>query len=148
MKNTTERGMRFRRRFYLRLLQWLGFASAGFLAACDNDSPIQVMYGVPDNSIHFYGKVQSADSLKNIPGIQIRLVPEEKWDSVTTTTSSDGSYSFYYYAYEGDHLQIKFLDKDSLDNAGWFKDLSLDLEISGRDANNHEKETNVQLIKK
>lgn len=148
MKKFSGFWIRSRGKFYLRLLQILGFASAGFLVSCVKYGAPEPMYGVVENTIHFSGKVQSADSLKNIPGLRIRLVPESKWDSVTTTTAADGSYSVYLYAEEGETLQLKVMDKDSSMNVGDFQDQTLDLEISSRDFNNLEKETNVLLNKK
>lgn len=148
MKKLAVNVTRTRGRFYLRLLQLLGFAGAGFLVSCVKYGTPEPMYGVVENTLHFYGKVQSADSLKNIPGIQLILVPENQWDSATNVTHADGTYSFYYYAYEGDHLQLKLVDTDSTANVGYFENKTIDLEISGRDYNNMEKETNVLLDKK
>ena len=148
MKKLAVNLIRTRGRFYLRLLQWLGFASAGFLVSCVKYGTPEPMYGVVENTMKFYGKVQSADSLKNITGIQLVVVPDHQWDSATTVTHSDGTYSFYYYAYEGDHLQLKLVDTDSTANGGDFENKTIDLDISGRDYNNMEKETNVLLDKK
>ncbi len=148
MKKTMKSFSRIRGKFYLRLLQILGFASAGFLVSCTKYGSPEVMYGVPENTIYFSGKIQSADSLKNIPGLQVKLFPEGQWDSIHTTSATDGFYSFYLYANEGETLKLKISDTDSSLNVGSFKDTTIDLTISGRDYSNHEKETNVLLKKK
>ncbi len=142
---------RFRSRFYISILQILGIFGMGFLASCVKYGTPEAEYGIPYDSqreIRFSGNVKSEDSLKNIPGIRVRVVNPLWEDSLTVTTGSSGNYVFYYWAWEGDSLDLRFLDPDSTANVGYFRDTTLHLEISGRDFNNSEREVDILLKKK
>ena len=60
---------------YIRVLQLLGVFSAGLLTACTKYGAPEPDYGVPYDGmrdIRIYGNVKSADSMQNIPGINVR----------------------------------------------------------------------------
>jgi hypothetical protein len=54
----------------------------------------------------------------------------------------------YFWAWEGDTFDMRFLDTDSTANIGYFSDTTLQIEVSGRDFNNSEREVNILLKKK
>jgi hypothetical protein len=150
MKRAGMNLRRFKSRFYIRFLQLLALCGFGFLASCvkDNNNFV-VMYGVePTDGVRFYGTIRSEDSLKNIPGLRIRLINNGAWDSTQTTTDAQGQYSVFLYAYEGDILKLKIFDIDSAANAGYFKDKVVDVEVNSRDVNNSERNVDVLLQKK
>jgi hypothetical protein len=153
MKSKKQSITRLKSRFYIRLLQALALCGFGFLSSCiknGGDDQIVALYGVTpgDGSVRFYGSVKSADSLKAIPGLTVRLVSSDGWDSLQTTTNTQGQYLLYYYTYEGDILKLKVFDKDSTLNGGYFKDKLVNVTVSGRDVNNMEHNTDVLLQKK
>ena len=136
-------------KFYIRILQLLGVFGAGFLFSCEYGY-YQPDYGVPwegDHEIRFYGNVKSADSLKNIPGIQVELVDNYNDDTLVTATGPDGNYVLYHYAWEEHAFTLKFTDMDSTENLGIFQGKTYEITISGRDFNNSERETDVKLNK-
>jgi hypothetical protein len=144
---------RLHAKFYIRIFQILGLCGFGFLVSCikNNDGPVPMygaipMYGTP--SIKFYGTIKSEDSLKNIPGLTVRLVINDGLDSLKTITNDQGQYELYEYSYEGDVLKLKVLDTDSTANLGNFKNNTLDIEVSGRDVNNMERQVDVLMNKK
>jgi putative lipoprotein (rSAM/lipoprotein system) len=149
MKKINRDAHQSRLRFYLRLLSILGFAGVGFISACNEpyEEPV-VMYGAPDNRVDFYGRVQSSDSSKNIPGIEVRMICDNGWDSSSVRTESDGSWHLYRSTWEGENMTLKFVDTDSALNVGDFKEQSQDIIVSGRDISTREREINVLLEKK
>jgi hypothetical protein len=150
MSRLKKHTARMQSQFYIRILQIMGIFGAGFLAACVKYGTPVPEYGVPygeQNEIRFYGNVKSEDSLKNIPGITIRLVDEYGYDSITVTTGSTGDYVLYDYAWEYDKFKLKAIDTDSAANLGLFENKTLNIEISGRDYNNAEKKVDILLNK-
>jgi hypothetical protein len=150
MRNFRKKTARLQSRFYIRILQILGLCGAGFLCSCTKYGSPVAEYGVPypDNQIRFYGNIQSEDSLKNLPGITVRIVNSGAGDSLETTTNVQGQYALYYYSYEGEILKLKVLDTDSAANLGYFKNEVFDIEINSRDVNNSEHQMDVFLEKK
>jgi hypothetical protein len=147
MKLFRKKVFKLQSKFYMRILQLMGIMGAGFLVGCFKYGAPVAEYGVEVNGIHFYGDIKSEDSLKNIPGLTVKLVFEEGWDSLVTTTNATGHFELSHYAYEGDHITMKVIDNDSLANIGYFENKTIDVEISGRDYSNAEKELNVLLKK-
>jgi putative lipoprotein (rSAM/lipoprotein system) len=148
MSKLIKRTFRLQSKFYLRILQIMGICGAGLFTACKYGSP-EAEYGVPTNDIKFFGTIKSADSLIKIPGLTVRLVRDYSWgDSLQTTTNTQGEYTFYNYAMEGDQYKIKVFDNDSSANAGDFKTKIINIEVSGRDVNNSEHQTDVLMQKK
>lgn len=139
-----------RLRLFKSLLKILGIAGFSFLASCYDDSDIVPMYGVPmygapvDESISIYGTIKSGDSLQSIPGLDVQLVSNNGWDSLQTTSSGTGQFSFSVYAFEDDEYTLRISDVDSTDN-GSFENKEIDVIISGRDENNHEKKIDISL---
>jgi putative lipoprotein (rSAM/lipoprotein system) len=133
--------------FYICILQILGICGAGIFTSCKYGDPV-AEYGTPypGNEIRFYGTVSSQDSLKNIPGITVRLVKDS--DSSQTVTNNQGEFGLYFWAYDGDKMKIKVYDTDSAANEGYFKNKTVDVEISSRDVNNFERKVDVLLEKK
>jgi hypothetical protein len=133
---------------YLRILQFIGVCGAGFFMACKYGSPVPD-YGVRVDDINFHGNIKSEDSLKNIPGLTVRLVNTGSWgDSLETHTNNSGEYSIQHAAMEGDQFKLKVFDTDSTANEGNFKNKTVPVEISGRDVNNLEHQTDVLMEKK
>jgi hypothetical protein len=135
-------------RFYIRILQLLGVFGAGFLVACAKYGAPEPEYGAPydgQREIRFSGLVQSEDSLQNLPGIKVWLVDEWGYDSAMAITNAAGEYDLYRYAYEGDKFKMKVKDTDSTANLGLFQDKTIDIEVSGRDYSNSEREVDVKL---
>lgn len=138
---------RLQSRFYLHVLQILGVFGIGFLAACVKYGAPEPEYGIPweDDGVNFYGNVKSQDSLQNLSGIEVQLIDPDYQDTSVTVTNADGNYQIYHYTWEGQSLKLRFLDVDSLANHGLFQNKTMDIEVSGRDYNNHEKKMDALL---
>ena len=106
------------------------------------------MYGVPtpDNIINFHGKVMSADSLKPIPGINVKVYSEYH-DTVRSATNNTGDYSVDKYAVENQKVMLVFTDTDSAQN-GKFFNKTVEVDVSFRDVNNMEHLTDITLQRK
>jgi hypothetical protein len=140
---------RFQSRFYLRILQIMGLCGAGFLASCLKYGDPEPEYGAPFDELKFHGTVKSGDSLIHIPGLSIRLLSKSyPADSLSTTTDAQGKYRLYGYAEKGEQFTLKILDTDGDSNVGHFQNKILELEISGRDISNLEKQADALLDKK
>jgi len=148
MKKINTFALRFRSGSLKFMLQLLGISGFGLLMSCTKYGAPIAEYGVPytENNINFYGKVLSEDSLKPIPGIDIKIYSEYE-DTVYGNSNTAGIYSAYKYAWENQKVKLAFSDKDGAQN-GKFIDKTIDVDVSFRDVNNMEHEADVTLQRK
>jgi putative lipoprotein (rSAM/lipoprotein system) len=140
--------LRFRANSLKYMLRLLGLSGFGLLMSCTKYGAPVAEYGVPwpDNGINFHGSVVSQDSLKPIPNIQVKVFCEWE-DTVYDHTNAAGTYSAIKYAYENQKVKLKFTDNDGPQN-GKFFDKAIEVDVSFRDVNNLEHQTDVQLQRK
>lgn len=150
MKNKIKNlRLKFYKRFWRMLPAIAGFAGAGLLAACNSGNGPVAMYGVPVpdmDEVKFFGKVFSEDSLKPIPGIEIKLHVHPS-DTIKTYSSAGGTYQASQFVYDRQSVRLIATDKDGPQH-GKFEQKSLDVEVNFRDLNNGERYQDIFLKRK
>ena len=134
--------------YYLKyLLKLMGLAGFSMLLSCTKYGSPVVEYGIiADDYVDFLGTVVSEDSLKPVSNINVKLA-FQPYDTLTAFTDQQGKYSIHHYAYNGETGTLIFTDTDSSQN-GFFYKKNKTFEVSFRDMNNLEHETDVQLERK
>ena len=140
--------LRFRSATLKFILWFLGMAGFSFLISCAKYGAPVAEYGVPypDNNINFHGKVLSSDSLKPIPGIDVKIYSEWE-DTVRDNTNTTGDYTVNKPSYENQKVMLVFTDKDSTQH-GKFFNKTVEVDVNFRDANNQEHQTDITLDRK
>ena len=138
---------RFRALYLKYLLRLMGLAGFSMLLSCTKYGSPVVEYGIlTDDYVDFHGTVVSEDSLKPVSNINVKLA-FQLYDTLTAFTDQQGKYSIHHYAYNGETGTLIFTDTDSSQN-GFFYKKNKTFEVSFRDMNNLEHETDVQLERK
>ena len=123
----------------------LGFAGVSMYISCKYGTPAPE-YGIPANDILFRGKITSADSLKPISNIQIKIT--NIYGSPATATSDNlGNYSLVKYVNISDSMTFEVKDVDGNLN-GSFKDTTVGKIISENDFNTGIHTEDIQLTRK
>ena len=139
---------KFRASYLKYLLRLLGLVGFGVLASCASKyGPPIAEYGViADNYINIHGTVLSEDSLKPIGNISVKLTLQAN-DTLNTQTDPQGKYSIQQYAGEGQVATLIFTDTDGNQNGSFFQK-NTNFEVSFRDLNNSEHQTDINLERK
>jgi putative lipoprotein (rSAM/lipoprotein system) len=140
--------LRFRAKALKYVLGLLGMGGFGLLMSCAKYGAPIAEYGVPynDNFINFHGNVLSEDSLKPVPNIRIKIY-SDYGDTLRSATNGIGDYSLHKQSYENQKVTLVFTDEDSTQNGRFFPK-TVDVDVSFRDMNNLEHETDVTLQRK
>ncbi len=148
MYNFKRSVLRFRSATLKKTLWVMGLAGFGFLMSCNKYGEPIAEYGVPYsvNTVDFHGSVLSADSLKPIPNIKVKLYSDVD-DTVYTATNAQGIYSAHKYTFENQKVKMIFYDVDSTLN-GSFLSKNIEVDVSFRDINNMDHLADVSLQRK
>jgi putative lipoprotein (rSAM/lipoprotein system) len=136
----------FKTRMWKFGLKLLGFASVSMYISCTKYGAPVPEYGIPTNDIIFKGMVSSADSLKPIQNIQVKI-NNVYGNSVSGVSDNLGNYTLVENVNISDSVTLEFKDVDG-SNHGSFKDTIIGNKISENDFNTGMHTENIQLNRK
>jgi len=144
MKKNKILFLKARASFLKNLIRLLSLTGFSFLVSCEkNPGPI-AMYGIITSEFKFKGMVTDQVTHNPIPGINIKITPNNN-DTTIVLTNLSGSYSAYRFdTYEDQNVKMIFTDTDSTVN-GKYASKTVDVVLNFRDINNSELEEDVEL---
>lgn len=146
MKKTFVTKPDFKTRVWKIGLKLLGFASVSMYISCTKYGAPVPEYGIPTNDIIFKGMVSSADSLKPIQNIQVKIT-SVYGNYVSGVSDNLGNYTLIENVNISDSVTLEYKDVDG-SNHGSFKDTVVGKKITETDFNSGTHTENIQLIRK
>lgn len=144
MKTNKILFLKARASFLKNLIRLLSLAGFSFLVSCEkNPGPI-AMYGIITSDFEFRGTVTDQATHNPIPGINIKITPNNNDTTIVVTNQSGGYNAFRYDTFEGQNIKMIFTDADSTLN-GKYATKTVDVVLNFRDINNSELKEDVEL---